>query len=123
MDPIYRPVNVPLGMGKSSLVYATCAAFRVATPQERAAVSSAARRAQYTRIAHLSPWLGAALDKAGIAYRWIRWVAYGDGARAQQERFDLVMKGEHPRDARRRLSPRRSPGPPKASTPSPFALR
>lgn len=123
MDPIYRPVNVPLGMGKSSLVYATCWAFRVATPQARAAVSSAARRAQYTRIAHLPPWLGAALDKAGIAYRWIRWVAYGDGARAQQERFDLVMKGEQPRDAQRRISKRRSPGIPKASTPSPFALR
>ena len=105
------------------MVYARCSAFRIATPQARAAVVSKARRSQYTRIAHLPPWLGMALDKAGIAYRWIRWVAYADGAHAQQQRFDLVMKGEHPRDARRRLSKRRSPGIPKASTPSPFALR
>jgi hypothetical protein len=72
-------------------------------------------RAQYARIARLGSWLGTALDKAGIAYRWIRWVAYGDGAREQQERFALVMKGEHPRDRHRRLSTRKSPGIPKAS--------
>lgn len=123
MTPIYRPVNHPPEVAKSPGVYALCSAFRTATPQARAAVSSAARRAQYTRIAHLPPWLGTALDEAGIAYRWIRWVAYGDGAHAQQERFNLVMKGEHPRDARRRLSKRRSPGIPKASTPSPYGLR
>jgi hypothetical protein len=105
------------------MVYATCCAFRVAPPQERAAVSSKARRAQYTRIGRLPPWLGIALDEAGIAYRWIRWVAYADGALAQQGRFDLVMKGEHPRDAQRRISKRRSPGIPKASTPSPDGFR
>lgn len=105
------------------MVYATCCAFRIATPLERAAISSKARRAQYTRIAHLPPWLGTALDEAGIAFRWIRWVAYADGPHAQQERFDLVMAGEHPRDARRRLSKRRTPGIPKASTPSPYGLR
>lgn len=123
MDPVYRPVNYSPGVVKSSMAYADCCAYRVATPQQRAAVSSKARRSQYTRIAHLPPWLGEALDKAGIAYRWIRWVAYGDGAHEQQQRFDLVMAGEHPRDARRRLSKRRSPGIPKASKPNPDALR
>ena len=105
------------------MVYATCCAFRVATPQERAAVSSRARRSQYTRIGRLPPWLGTALDEAGIAYRWVRWVAYAEGAHAQQERFDLVMASKHPRDAQRRISKRRSPGIPKASTPSPGGLR
>jgi hypothetical protein len=110
-------------MAKSSMVYATCCAFRVATPQERAAVSSKARRSQYTRIGRLPPWLGTALDDAGIAYRWIRWVAYADGFHAQQERFDRVMAGEHPRDAQARLSKRRSPGIPKVSRPNATGLR
>lgn len=97
--------------------YAACCAFRVAPPAVRARVLSKSLRAQYARIARLGSWLGTALDKAGIAYRWIRWVAYGDGAREQQERFALVMKGEHPRDRHRRLSTRKSPGIPKASKP------
>ena len=105
------------------MVYATCCAFRVASPQERAAVSSKAQRAQYKRIGRLPPWLGIALDEAGIAYRWIRWVAYADGAHAQQGRFDLVMAGKHPRDAQRRISKRRSPGIPKVSTPSNYGFR
>jgi hypothetical protein len=123
VDPVFRPVNHPLTVAKSSEVYATCCAFRNASPLERAAVSSKARRSQYTRIAHPPPWLGTALDEAGIAYRWIRWVAYAEGPHAQQQRFDLVMAGEHPRDAQRRISKRRSPGIPKASKPSPYGLR
>lgn len=95
--------------------YAACCAFRIAPPAVRALVLSKSARAHYARIARLGVWLGQPLDKAGIAFRWIRWVAYGDGARAQQERFELVMKGEHPRDRHRRLSKRKSPGPPKAS--------
>jgi hypothetical protein len=95
--------------------YAACCAFKIAPPAVRGLVVSKSTRAQYARIARLGPWLGQALDKAGIAYRWIRWVAYGDGASAQQERFALMMKGEHPRDRHRRLSTRKSPGPPKAS--------
>lgn len=105
------------------MVYARCCAYRIATPAQRELVTSKATRSQYTRIARLGSWLGQPMDQAGIAYRWIRWVAYGDGAREQQARFDLVMKGEHPRDARRRLSKRKSPGKAKASKPDRYRLR
>ena len=105
------------------MVYAQSCAFRVAPPDQRAAVTSKAKRAQLTRIAHLISTIGHALDKAGIAYRWVRWVAYGDGYVAQQKRFELVMKGEHPRDARRRISKRKSPGIAKVSKPDRYGLR
>lgn len=105
------------------MVYARCTAFRSASPQQRAAVSSKGLRSQYTRIAHLPPWIGTPLDKAGVSYRVIRWVAYGNSYVEQQERFELAMKGEYPRDQTRRLSKRKSPGPAKKSTPSPFPPR
>jgi len=52
----------------------------------------------YRRVAKLSITIGKALDDAGIAYRWIRYVAFGDGATAQQARFEEVMQ-RHARTA------------------------
>lgn len=123
MDENFRQVVPAVETVESSRVYARCCAFSIATPQQQEDVSSKALRSQYNRIARLNERLGSALDHAGIAYRWVRWVAYGDGDRAQQERFDLVMTGKHPRDAWRRISNRRSPGPVKPSKPKPCAPR
>jgi hypothetical protein len=83
-----RDMNVPL-RGPS---FAWCCAWRTSHPDLRQAMARTKQAAcHYRRVAKLSITIGKALDDAGIAYRWIRYVAFGDGATAQQARFEEVM--------------------------------
>jgi hypothetical protein len=80
----------------SRVTHAWCCAFRTATRVTRGQVSPA-RRSQFLRVARLDFNVGRALDAQGIAFRWIRYVAYGVGAVQQHERVEQILRGEHPR--------------------------
>ncbi|WP_437934508.1 hypothetical protein [Sorangium sp. So ce341] len=85
------------------ITYAWCAAFRYQTPPNVRAQVSKARRSQYARIARLPPLLGEKLDKAGVPFYALRFVAYATTVVEQEERARKVLAGERP--------PRRMPPP------------
>ena len=91
------------------ITYAWCCAFRTSPRHIRMQVSPV-QRSQFLRVARMSYHDGCALDAAGIAFRWIRYVAYGDGMTAQMERAAAILRGERPkpppRPRRRRTRPR-----------------
>ncbi|WP_437606305.1 hypothetical protein WMF20_35675 [Sorangium sp. So ce834] len=93
------------------ITYAWCVAFYRASLDVRAEVSQA-RRSQYRRIARLPPYLGEKLDKAGVPFAALRFVAYGATLVEQEERARKILAGERP--------PRRMPRPeePNASEPN-----
>ncbi|WP_437562932.1 hypothetical protein [Sorangium sp. So ce542] len=82
--------------------YAWCVAFHGAPRDVRAQVSHA-RRSQYARIARLPPLLGEKLDKAGVPFDALRFVAYAATFVEQEERARKMLAGERP--------PRRMPPP------------
>ncbi|WP_437996905.1 hypothetical protein WMF26_39165 [Sorangium sp. So ce185] len=86
------------------ITYAWCAAFWYQTPSKVRAQVSKARRSQYARIARLPPLLGEKLDKAGVPFYALRFVAYAETVLEQEERARKVLAGERP--------PRRMPPPP-----------
>ncbi|XXX78281.1 hypothetical protein WMF30_05880 [Sorangium sp. So ce134] len=86
------------------ITYAWCAAFWYQTPSKVRAQVSKARRSQYARIARLPPLLGEKLDKAGVPFYALRFVAYAETVVEQEERARKVLAGERP--------PRRMPPPP-----------
>ncbi|WP_437692682.1 hypothetical protein [Sorangium sp. So ce176] len=90
------------------ITYAWCVAFLGAPPDVRAQVSHA-RRSQYARIARLPPLLGEKLDKAGVPFDALRFVAYAATFVEQEERARKVLAGERP--------PRQMP-PPEDSEPN-----
>lgn len=87
-----------------SVTYAWCCAFRTATRAMRGQVSTA-RRSQFLRVARLDVNVGRSLDAEQIAFRWIRYVAYGEGAVQQRERSEQILRGERPRSGPRELQP------------------
>ncbi|WP_159397020.1 hypothetical protein [Sorangium cellulosum] len=93
------------------ITYAWCVAFHGAPRDVRAQVSHA-RRSQYARIARLPPLLGEALDKAGVPFDALRFVAYAATFVEQEERARKMLAGER--------APRRMPTPeePHASEPN-----
>ncbi|WP_437618555.1 hypothetical protein [Sorangium sp. So ce1151] len=92
------------------ITYAWCAAFLYQTPPKVRAQVSKARRSQYARIARLPPLLGEKLDKAGVPFYALRFVAYAETVVEQEERARKVLAGERP--------PRRMSPPPEESKPS-----
>ncbi|AUX39736.1 uncharacterized protein SOCE26_011310 [Sorangium cellulosum] len=92
------------------ITYAWCAAFLYQTPRTARAQVSKARRSQYARIARLPPLLGEKLDKAGVPFYALRFVAYAETFVEQEERARKVLAGERP--------PRRMPQPPEEPKPS-----
>ncbi|KYF91876.1 hypothetical protein BE20_13515 [Sorangium cellulosum] len=94
------------------ITYAWCVAFHGA-PREVRAQASHARRSQYARIiSRLPPLLGEKLDKAGVPFDALRFVAYAATFVEQEERARKMLAGERP--------PRRMPPPeePMASKPN-----
>ncbi|AUX35486.1 uncharacterized protein SOCE836_076790 [Sorangium cellulosum] len=93
------------------ITYAWCVAFYRAPLDVRAEVSQA-RRSQYRRIARLPPHLGEKLDKAGVPFDALRFVAYAATLVEQEERARKILAGERP--------PRRMPRPeePNATEPN-----
>jgi hypothetical protein len=83
--------------------YAWCCRFHL-LPEPQRPKASRALRAQYLRVAKMSPLNGRALDEEGIAFRWIRYAAYGDGPYEQKVRAAQVLAGCRPR---RELNPHR----------------
>ena len=91
------------------ITYAWCCAFRVLPSAMRMQVSRG-QRAQFLRIARMGCDIGNPLDAAGIAFRWIRHVAYGDGLAQQARLRDPILRGERPKPAPRpRRKRRRAP--------------
>lgn len=83
--------------------YAWCCQFRL-LPKTQRPPTSPALRAQYLRVAKMYVGYGDALDQAGIAFRWIRYAAYGTGQFEQKVRAAQVLAGCRPR---RELRPHR----------------
>ncbi len=82
--------------------YAWCCQWRVSPGQVRRQLAPTRQQAcHYRRIARLPLDIGRALDAAGISYRRLRYVAFGDGRIEQERRFAEVMasasatQGEH----------------------------
>jgi hypothetical protein len=76
---------------RERVTYAWCCVFRAAHSDVRKKVSRQAR-CQYLRVARLDPTLGHELDRRGLAFRWIRWVAHAQGAAAQRERLNELAR-------------------------------
>ncbi|WP_437878383.1 hypothetical protein [Sorangium sp. So ce513] len=77
------------------ITYAWCVAFLGAPRDVRAQVSHA-RRSQYARIARLPPLLGEKLDKVGVPFDALRFVAYAGTVVEQEERARKMLAGERP---------------------------
>ncbi|WP_437635566.1 hypothetical protein [Sorangium sp. So ce854] len=92
------------------ITYAWCAAFWYQTPLNVRAQVSKARRSQYARIARLPPLPGEKLDKAGVPFYALCFVAYAETVVEQEERARKILAGERP--------PRRMPRRPEEPTPS-----
>jgi hypothetical protein len=78
------------------ITYAWCCAFRTSPRHIRMQVSRV-QRSQFLRVARMSYHPGRALDAAGIAFRWIRYAAYGEGLTAQEQRAEAILRGERPK--------------------------
>jgi hypothetical protein len=83
------------------VTYAWCCVFRTAPRATRGQVSPA-RRSQFLRVARLGLHAGRSLDAHGVAFRWIRYVAYGDGAAQQHDHLEQILRGERPKSPPRK---------------------
>ena len=78
------------------VTYAWSCALRTAPCATRGQVAHA-RRSQFLRVARLAPNVGRSLDAYGIAFRWIRYVAYDDGPSQQRDHSEQILRGERPK--------------------------
>jgi hypothetical protein len=76
---------------RERITYVWCCAFRSAHSDVRKKVSRQLR-CQYLRVARLDPALGGELDRRGLAFRWLRWVAQAQGPAAQRERLSELAR-------------------------------
>ena len=85
---------------KHGPTYAWCVAWRASLPAVRQrAVPNRQSACNYRRVARLPKVIGDALDGAGVAFRWLRYVAWANGPHERNRRFNEVMARQQERIA------------------------